>query len=178
MKTKETDLIDTTSDLRRVTDAYGVDVLWDITVPRQYLQELSRGTYQNFDVMMNVPVQVQAGTYTVILQAFSEEPYPDSSGRDTRLRDQLVFNVEVSEFHDMQISMDETVENAVKTSAPGRVVRYIVNVTNNGNVPDVPSLNNHTATRDGDALLWGELPGMGALDPAGQLNGRCSSKLE
>ncbi|MDA1131431.1 MAG: hypothetical protein O3B00_08035 [archaeon] len=150
--------------LTRVTDAYGVDVLWDITVPRQYLQELSRGTYQNFDVMMNVPDQVQAGTYTVILQAFSEESYPDSSGRDTRLRDQLVFNVEVSEFHDMQISMDETVENAVKTSAPGRVVRYIVNITNNGNVPDVPSLNNHTATRDGDALLWGELPGMGALD--------------
>ena len=69
--------------LTRVTDAYGVDVLWDITVPRQYLQELSRGTYQNFDVMMNVPDQVQAGTYTVILQAFSEEAYPDSSGRDT-----------------------------------------------------------------------------------------------
>jgi hypothetical protein len=64
----------------------------------------------------------------------------------------------------MQISIDETVENAVKTSAPGRVVRYIVNITNNGNVPDVPSLNNHTATRDGDALLWGELPGMGALE--------------
>ncbi|MCS5533059.1 MAG: hypothetical protein NZ736_02230 [Candidatus Poseidoniaceae archaeon] len=150
--------------LARVTDAYGVDVLWDITVPRQYLQELSRGTYQNFDVLMNIPDQVEAGTYTVVLQAFSEESYPDSSGRDTRLRDQLVFNVEVSEFHDMQISLDETVENAVKTSAPGRVVRYIVNITNNGNVPDVPSLNNHTATRDGDALLWGELPGMGALD--------------
>jgi hypothetical protein len=113
---------------------------------------------------MNVPNQVQAGTYTVVLQAFSEEAYPDSAGRETRLRDQLVFNVEVSEFHDMQISMDETVENAVKTSAPGRVVRYVVNITNNGNVPDVPSLNNHTATRDGDALLWAELPGMGALD--------------
>jgi len=150
--------------LARVTDAYGVDVLWDITVPRQHLQELSRGTYQNFDVLMNVPNQVQAGTYTVVLQAFSEEAYPDSAGRETRLRDQLVFNVEVSEFHDMQISMDETVENAVKTSAPGRVVRYVVNITNNGNVPDVPSLNNHTATRDGDALLWAELPGMGALD--------------
>jgi hypothetical protein len=149
--------------LARVTDAYGVDVLWDITIPRQHLQELSRGTYQNFDVLMNVPDQVQAGTYTVVLQAFSEESYPDSAGRETRLRDQLVLNVEVSEFHDMQISMDDTVENAVKTSAPGRVVRYVVNITNNGNVPDVPSLNNHTATRDGDALLWQQLPGMGVL---------------
>jgi hypothetical protein len=99
-----------------------------------------------------------------VLQAFSEESYPDSAGRETRLRDQLVFNVEVSEFHDMQISLDPTVENAVKTSAPGRVVRYVINITNNGNVPDVPSLNNHTATRDGNALLWAELPGMGALD--------------
>jgi hypothetical protein len=36
-------------------------------------------------------------------------------------------------------------------------------VTNNGNVPDVPTLNNHTAQRDGDSLLWNELPGMSVL---------------
>ena len=36
-------------------------------------------------------------------------------------------------------------------------------MTNNGNVPDVPTLNNHTAQRDGDSLLWAELPGMNQL---------------
>ena len=36
-------------------------------------------------------------------------------------------------------------------------------MTNNGNVADVPTLNNHTAQRDGDSLLWNELPGMNVL---------------
>lgn len=64
----------------------------------------------------------------------------------------------------MQISMDPSVDNAVKTSAPGKIVRFTFNVTNNGNVPDVPTLNNHTAQKDGDDLLWGESPGMNMLD--------------
>ena len=149
--------------LARVTDAFGVDVIWDIDIPRENLQELSPGTYQAFDVLMNVPDRVPAGQYTVVLQAFSEEVYPDASGRDTRIRDAVVLTITVDEFHDMQISMDPTVDNAVKTSAPGRIVRFTFNVTNNGNVPDVPTLNNHTAQRDGDSLLWNELPGMNVL---------------
>ena len=149
--------------LARVTDAFGVDVIWDIEIPRENLQELSPGTYQAFDVEMNVPNRVPAGEYTVVLQAFSEEVYPDASGRETRIRDAIVLAVTVDEFHDMQISMDPTVDNAVKTSAPGRVVRFTFNVTNNGNVADVPTLNNHTAQRDGDSLLWNELPGMNVL---------------
>ena len=149
--------------LARVTDAFGVDVIWDIDIPRETLQELSPDTYQAFDVEMNVPNRVPAGQYTVVLQAFSEEVYPDDSGRETRIRDTIVLAVTVDEFHDMQISMDPTVDNAVKTSAPGRVVRFTFNVTNNGNVADVPTLNNHTAQRDGDALLWNELPGMNVL---------------
>ena len=149
--------------LARVTDAFGVDVIWDIDIPRENLQELSPGTYQAFDVLMNVPDRVPAGVYTVVLQAFSEEVYPDASGRDTRIRDTVTLTVTVDEFHDMQISMDPTVDNAVKTSAPGRIVRFTFNVTNNGNVADVPTLNNHTAQRDGDSLLWNELPGMNVL---------------
>ena len=149
--------------LARVTDAFGVDVIWDIDIPRENLQELSPGTYQAFDVLMNVPDRVPAGVYTVVLQAFSEEVYPDASGRDTRIRDTVTLTITVDEFHDMQISMDPTVDNAVKTSAPGRIVRFTFNVTNNGNVADVPTLNNHTAQRDGDSLLWNELPGMNVL---------------
>ena len=149
--------------LARVTDAFGVDVIWDIEIPRETLQELSPGTYQAFEVEMNVPNRVPAGEYTVVLQAFSEEVYPDASGRETRIRDTIVLAITVDEFHDMQISMDPTVDNAVKTSAPGRIVRFMFNITNNGNVPDVPTLNNHTAQRDGDSLLWNELPGMNVL---------------
>jgi uncharacterized membrane protein len=151
--------------LARVTDAFGVDVIWDIDIPRETLQELSPDTYQAFDVIMNVPNRVPAGEYTVVLQAYSEEAYADGdSSRKTRIRDTITLLVTVDEFHDMQISMDPTVDNPVKTSAPGRTVRFGFNITNNGNVPDVPSLNNHTAQRDGDALLWNELPGMNMLD--------------
>jgi len=150
--------------LARVTDAFGVDVIWDIDIPRDGLMELSPDTYQAFEVLMNVPNKVDAGEYTVVLQAYSEEAYPDSSGRETRLRDTIEMSVTVNEFHDMQISMDPRVDNAVKTSAPGKIVRYTFNVTNNGNVPDVPSMNNHTAQRDGDELVWQTLPGMNMLD--------------
>jgi len=149
--------------LARVTDAFGVDVIWDLQIPRENLMELSPDNYQSFDVLMNVPQRVEAGTYTVVLQAFSEEAYPDATGRETRLRDAVTLTVVVNEFHDMQISMDPTVDNSVKTSAPGRIVRFAFNVTNQGNVPDVPTLNNHTAQIDGDTLLWNTLPGMNQL---------------
>ena len=150
--------------LARVTDPAGVDVIWDIQVPRETLKELSRDTDQIFEIDMNVPEQVEAGVYMVVFQTFSEESYPDASGRLTRLRYTQTIPVYVQEFYDMQISMDATVDNAIKTSAPGRIVRFELNITNNGNVPDWPTLNNHTANRDGEALIWNELPGMGALD--------------
>ena len=150
--------------LARVTDPAGVDVIWDIQVPRETLKELSRDTDQIFEIDMNVPDQVEAGVYMVVFQTFSEESYPDASGRLTRLRYTQTIPVYVQEFYDMQISMDSTVDNAIKTSAPGRIVRFELNITNNGNVPDWPTLNNHTANRDGEALIWNELPGMGALD--------------
>jgi hypothetical protein len=41
--------------LARVTDPAGVDVLWDIDIPRETLKELSRDTDQIFDITMNVP---------------------------------------------------------------------------------------------------------------------------
>ena len=148
--------------LARVTDASGVDVIWDIDIPRETLQELSPDTHQDFEVIMNVPDRVTAGVYTVVMQAYSEEVYPDASGRETRIRDSVVLTVTVNEFHDMQITMDPTVDNAVKTSAPGRIVRFTVNISNNGNVPDVPTLNNHSASRDAEGVP-SQLPGMEAL---------------
>ena len=77
-----------------------------------------------------------------------------------------MFQITVNEFYDMQISMDSSVDNPVKTSAPGRIVEFVVNVTNAGNVPDTPSLHNHTSTKDGSTgnLIWNTLPGMGALE--------------
>ena len=138
--------------LARVTDSSGVDVIWDITVPRNTLQELDAGSSQSFDVLMNIPQQVPAGDYTVVFHTKSEQKDEDSSGRMTRLRDVTTLTVTVQEFYDMQISMDPTVENDVKTS-PRRIVRFIVNVTNGGNVPDVPTLDNHTSDRSGTDII-------------------------
>jgi hypothetical protein len=150
--------------LARVTDEAGVDVIWDITVPRNTLEELDAGSSQSFDVLMNIPHQVPAGDYTVVFHTKSEQKDEDAAGRMTRLRDVTTLTVTVREFYDMQISMDPTVENDVKTSAPGRVVRFIVNVTNAGNVPDVPTLDNHTSDRSGTDITVQEFPGMGTLD--------------
>ena len=143
----------------------GIDVLWDIDIPRSLLTELTRDTSQTVDITINVPTQVPAGDYTVVIQAFSEEDYPDDTGHRTRLRDEIMFQVTVNEFYDMQISMDPSVDNAVKTSAPGRIVEFVVNITNAGNVPDTPSLHNHTSSKDGSTgnVIWNTLPGMGAL---------------
>ena len=136
----------------------GIDVLWDIDIPRSLLTELTRDTSQTVDITINVPTQVPAGDYTVVIQAFSEEDYPDDTGHRTRLRDEIMFQITVNEFYDMQISMDPSVDNAVKTSAPGRIVEFVVNITNAGNVPDTPSLHNHTS-KDGSTgnVIWNTL---------------------
>ena len=39
-----------------------------------------------------------------------------------------------------------------------------MNITNNGNVFDWPTLDNHTAQSQGNDLVWSELPGMGSLE--------------
>ena len=154
-------------DLRlgRVYDSSGIDVLWDIDIPRSLLIELSRDTSQTIDLTINVPNQVPAGDYTVVIQTFSEEDYVDELGHRTRLRDEIMFQITVNEFYDMQISMDSSIDNDVKTSAPGRIVEFVVNITNAGNVPDTPSLHNHTSSKDGStgSIIWNTLPGMGAL---------------
>lgn len=154
-------------DLRlgRVYDSEGVNVPWDIDIPRNLLTELTRNTSQTIDLTINVPAQVEAGDYTVLVQAFSEEEYPDDTGQRTRLRDEIMFYVTVNEFYDMQITMDETIDNLVKTTAPGRIVEYNFNITNAGNVPDTPTLHNHTQKKDDNtgAVVWNVIPGMGSL---------------
>ncbi len=147
----------------RVTDlSSGSEVLWDVDVPRGILGELQRGETQNITVSIDVPLMVVAGEYEVVLDVFSEESYPDSMGRPTRLRDSITLSITVNEFHDMQLLLDEFVESDVKTTAPGRTVRFNLNVTNNGNVPDRATLHNHTI--DLSSGLWDETPGMGHLD--------------
>ena len=126
---------------------------------------------------MNIPQQVPAGDYTVVFHTKSEQKDEDAAGRMTRLRDVTTLTVTVREFYDMQISMDPTVENDVKTSAPGRVVRFIVNVTNAGNVPDVPTLDNHTSVRSGTDITVNEQPDMGTLD-GWDVSGELFDKLD
>ena len=153
--------------LATVIDPSGVPVRnghWDIIVPRDSLQELSRDTSQTFDVLMNVPeTDIGAGLYTIVFQAYSEEAYPDSQGRNTKLRDVQTMMVYVNEFYDMEIVMDPRVDNPVKTSAPGKIVSFTVNITNNGNVEDWPTLDNHTSSLQGNDRIWETLPGMGQL---------------
>jgi uncharacterized membrane protein len=147
----------------RVTDlATGVETLWDVDVPRGILSELQRGDAENISVTVNVPLMVEAGDYEIVLDVFSEESYPDAAGRPTRLRDSMTLKITVNEFHDMQLLLDPFVESDVKTTAPGRTVRFNLNVTNNGNVPDRATLHNHTI--DLSSGVWSERPGMGHLD--------------
>jgi len=141
--------------------ASGSDVLWDVDVPRGLLSELQRDQVEEIEVRVNVPHQVEAGDYEIVLDVFSEEAYPDSAGRPTRLRDSVTLTITVNEFHDMQIWLDPFVESDVKTTAPGRTVRFNLNVTNNGNVADRATLHNHTV--DLSTGRWGESPGLGHL---------------
>ena len=137
-----------------ITAADGNDMLWDVEVPRAILSQLDRDASQTVDVLVNVPDQIHAGEYQVKLKVYSEETY-----EGTRERDTITLDITVREFHDMVIWMDETVESQVKTTAPGRTVRYLVNVTNNGNVADTPTLHNHTKAGD----VWSTRPTMGSL---------------
>ena len=153
--------------LTTVIDPTGVPVRtghWDIIIPRESLEELDRDSDQTFDVLMNIPeFDIGAGLYIVEFKTLSEEAYKNEENRITRERDVDFLYVYVNEFYDMEISMDPTVDNPVKVSAPGKIVSFAVNITNNGNVQDWPSLDNHTAQSQGNDLVWNELPGMGAL---------------
>ena len=153
--------------LTTVIDPTGVPVRtghWDIVIPRESLEELDRDSDQTFDVLMNIPeFDIGAGLYVVEFKTLSEEAYPNEENRITRERDVDFLYVYVNEFYDMEITMDSTIDNPVKVSAPGKVVSFAVNITNNGNVQDWPMLDNHTAQTQGNNLVWSELPGMGAL---------------
>jgi hypothetical protein len=149
--------------LSSISDSEGNAVQWEINIPREELVELQRNEWQEVELDIKIPDQVDAGIYTIRIDVLSEEVYPQSGPQSTKLRDFIELTVIVNEFHDMQIHLDETVENEVKTSAPGKVVRYTINVTNNGNVVDTPSLHNHTGTRDGDTWIMSEVPGMTTL---------------
>ena len=60
----------------------------------------------------------------------------------------------------MRITLDPSVESKIKTTAPSRIVRFTLNVTNFGNVPDQPTIHNHTIDAAGG---WGVMPGMNTL---------------
>ena len=137
-----------------ITDSNGSQLLWDIEIPRATLAELERDDSETVEVTINIPGQIVAGTYQVVLKTFSEEYFDGTDERDA-----ILFEITVNQFHDMQIWLDATVESQIKTTAPGRTVRYLLNVTNNGNVPDIPTLHNHTKSGND----WNDQPSMGSL---------------
>ena len=156
-------------DVRLLSMKNSTDVnqLWDIYIPRDsnslYPTEngLQRGDLQDLEIAVNIPDQVEAGQYIMEIGLFSEEAYQgELDNEKTHLRELITVIINVREFHDMQITIDELVENAIKIATPGRTVQYIVNVTNNGNVVDDVFLNVHT--EDGDE--WDEEPGWNALN--------------
>jgi len=137
-----------------ITDSNGLAQPWNIEVPRGLLQELQRDELQQVEVVVEAPQEVGAGDYTVEIDVFSEEAF---SG--TRLRDSVTLSITINEFHDMRFELDPFVESPVKTTAPGRTVRFVLNVTNNGNVPDTATLHNHTKKGE----VFDEVPGMNTL---------------
>jgi uncharacterized membrane protein len=139
-----------------VMDASGApsNLPWAVDVPRARLSELDRDASESVDVVIHVPDQIVAGTYRVVLKTYSEESWEGTTERDA-----IIITIAVKEYHDMQIWLDPSVESQVKTTAPGRTVRYLLNVTNNGNVPDTPTLHNHTKSGND----WDDRPGMGSL---------------
>ncbi|MED5306695.1 MAG: CARDB domain-containing protein, partial [Candidatus Thermoplasmatota archaeon] len=130
--------------------------VWDIDIPRAYFGELLRDDSKEFDLIINVPEKTLAGTYSVVLNVLSEEPY-----EGTRVRENIELQVEITEFHDLRITLDPAMESKIKTSAPGRTVRFLMNLTNAGNVPDTPMLHNHTKLGGGGG--WDSTPGMNTL---------------
>ena len=137
-----------------IVDSTGASDVWDIDIPRVIFEELPRNTAQEVAIHINVPEKTYAGEYTIRLDVFSEEPY-----EGTKLRDSIILNIEIVEFHDMRIELDPLIESRIKTTAPGRVVRYTMNVSNYGNVEDHPSIHNHTQNTAG----WDPVPGMNTL---------------
>ncbi|MEC8955397.1 MAG: CARDB domain-containing protein, partial [Candidatus Thermoplasmatota archaeon] len=138
-----------------IVDSTGASDVWNIDIPRVIFEELPRDTAQEVAIHINVPEKTYAGEYTVRLDLFSEEPYDG-----TKLRDSIILNIEIVEFHDMRIELDPLIESRIKTTAPGRVVRYTMNVSNFGNVEDQPSVHNHTQNTAG----WDPVPGMNTLN--------------
>jgi len=137
-----------------ITDQDGNADVWDILIPRILFEELDRDESQQIPIMINVPEQTLAGQYTVKIEIFSEETF-----EGTKLRDIITLQIEIVEFHDMRITIDPTVESRIKTTAPGRVVRFTMNVTNYGNVADQPTVHNHTV----DGAGWDIVPGLNTL---------------
>ena len=138
-----------------ITDSFGASHVWDIGIPRVLFRELDRDESQTVPILLNVPERTHAGQYTVILNVLSEEAY-----EGTKLRDTIELQVEIVEFHDMRIEVDPLVESRIKTTAPGRIVRFTMNVTNFGNMPDQPTLHNHTIVIGAG---WDTVPGMNTL---------------
>jgi hypothetical protein len=132
-------------------------------IPRILFEELDRDEAQTVPISINVPVQTLAGEYTITFNVLSEEPFPctEDPCEGTKLQDQIVIRATIIEFHDMQISLDPTVESKIKTTAPSRIVRYTLNVSNFGNVEDQPTIHNHTY--DDVTNVWSVRPGLGSL---------------
>ena len=142
-----------------ITDSQGQSHVWDINIPRVLFQELDRGESQTTPILITVPEMTLAGQYTVVLNVLSEESYDG-----TKVRDQIELQVEIIEFHDMRIEIDPMVESKIKTTAPGRTVRFIMNVTNYGNVPDQPTIHNYTQqTGASNTMIWQTMPSMAPL---------------
>jgi len=129
--------------------------VWDMNIPRILFQELDRDESQIVPITINVPDQTLAGQYTITFNVLSEEPF-----EGTRVQDQIILRVNIIEFHDVRVTLDPSVESKIKTTAPSRIVRFTLNVTNHGNVPDQPTMHNHTVDTLG---VWGVNPGLGAL---------------
>jgi len=138
-----------------IQESNGASQVWDLDIPRILFQELDRDESQTIPILISVPEMTHAGQYTVILNVLSEEAY-----EGTRLRDVIELQVEIVEFHDMRIDLDPLVESRIKTTAPGRIVRFTMNITNFGNVDDQPTIHNHTID---DSNSWNPIPSMAPL---------------
>ena len=142
-----------------ITDSQGGSHVWDIDIPRVLFQELDRDDSQTTPILITVPEMTLAGQYTVVLNVLSEESYEGS-----KVRDKIELQIEIIEFHDMRIEVDPMVESRIKTTAPGRTVRFIMNVTNYGNVPDQPTMHNYTQqTGASNTMVWQTVPSMAPL---------------
>ena len=130
-----------------IVDGNGDSHVWDLNIPRILFLELDRDESQIITIDINVPEQTLAGEYTITFNVLSEEPY-----EGTRLQDQIVFRATIIEFHDMRVTLDPSVESKIKTTAPSRIVRFTVNVTNFGNVEDRPTIHNYSYIQESD--IW------------------------